>query len=259
MDNLRVYGSPPYYVAVIHGGPGAPGEMAPVARELSSTAGVLEPLQTAVSLEGQAQELHDVLQESGDPPMTLIGWSWGAWLGFILAARYPEMVRKLILIASGPFEEEYAADITETRLSRLDEEEKAEAHSLMRILNDLTPGDKDAAFARLGKLISRADSYDLMTYEDEALEYRFDVFQEVWGEASRLRASGELLELGGRIRCPVVAIHGDHDPHPCRGVEEPLARVLKDFRFVLLENCGHRPWSEKAAKDEFYNILEREL
>ena len=126
MENLRVYGSPPYNVAVIHGGPGAPGEMAPVARELSSTAGVLEPLQTAASLEGQVQEFHDVLQESGDPPMTLIGWSWGAWLGFILASRYPDMVGKLILVSSGPFEEEYAADITETRLKRLNEEEREE-------------------------------------------------------------------------------------------------------------------------------------
>lgn len=31
MNNIRVYGEPPYSVAVLHGGPGAPGEMAPVA------------------------------------------------------------------------------------------------------------------------------------------------------------------------------------------------------------------------------------
>ncbi len=46
MTNIRKYGNPPFSVAVIHGGPGAPGEMAPVARELSSRWGVLEPLQT---------------------------------------------------------------------------------------------------------------------------------------------------------------------------------------------------------------------
>jgi len=259
MDNLRKYGSPPFTTAVIHGGPGAPGEMAPVARELSSVTGVLEPLQTTVSLEEQVQELHDVLQESGDLPVILIGWSWGAWLSFILAASYPKLVKKLTLIASGPFEEEYAVDITETRLSRLDKEDRAEAHSLLEVLDDLTPGDKNTAFARLGKLISKADSYNLMPYEDEALEYQFDVFLKVWGQASQLRVSGELLELGKEIQCPVVAIHGDHDPHPYRGVEEPLSRVLKDFRFILLENCGHRPWFEKSARDEFYNILKKEL
>ncbi|HOT01736.1 MAG TPA: alpha/beta hydrolase [Acidobacteriota bacterium] len=38
MENLRTYGRPPYRVAVIHGGPGAPGCMAPVARELADAA-----------------------------------------------------------------------------------------------------------------------------------------------------------------------------------------------------------------------------
>ena len=60
MKNLRKYGHSPYTVAVVHGGPGAPGEMAPVARELSSITGVLEPLQTKYSLEGQVQELREV-------------------------------------------------------------------------------------------------------------------------------------------------------------------------------------------------------
>ena len=45
MKNLRVYGNRPYGIAVIHGGPGAMGAMAPVARELAAIRGVLEPLQ----------------------------------------------------------------------------------------------------------------------------------------------------------------------------------------------------------------------
>lgn len=45
--DVRTHGKPPFRVAVLHGGPGAPGYMAPVARALSVTAGVIEPLQTA--------------------------------------------------------------------------------------------------------------------------------------------------------------------------------------------------------------------
>ena len=60
MKNLRTYGDPPFNVAVLHGGPGAPGQMAPVARELSSKWGVLEPLQTATSLGGQILELNSM-------------------------------------------------------------------------------------------------------------------------------------------------------------------------------------------------------
>jgi pimeloyl-ACP methyl ester carboxylesterase len=81
----------------------------------------------------------------------------------------------------------------------------------------------------------------------------------VWAEASALRSSGALIALAGEIRCPVVAVHGDHDPHPAAGVREPLERDLKDFRFLLLERCGHEPWRERHARDRFYSLLEDEL
>jgi pimeloyl-ACP methyl ester carboxylesterase len=258
MNNLRKYGNKPFRVAVIHGGPGAPGEMAPVARELSYVMGVLEPLQTATTLEGQVWELKAVLEKYAALPVTLIGFSWGALLSFIFTARYPSLVKKLILIGSAPYQEKYALNITQTRLSRLSEAERAEAFSLMQTLNDPAGADKNTPLARLGELLSRADSYDLLPHGDEILECRYDVFQGVWGQAEQLRSSGKLLELGKSIKCPVVAIHGDYDPHPAAGVVEPLSRALKDFRFIMLEKCGHRPWLERSARDRFNNILKEE-
>ena len=171
MRNLRIYGNKPFSIAVIHGGPGAPGEMALVAREISSITGVLEPLQTASSLEGQVQELHTVLKEDGDLPVTLIGWSWGAWRGFIFAAQYHSFVTKLILIGSGPYEEKYAVNIMKKRLSRLSEEDRAEALLLIETLEDPAIGDKNTLMARFGKLISKADSYDPLPYDSEVLQY----------------------------------------------------------------------------------------
>ena len=80
MKNLLVYGNRPFSIAVIHGGPGPGGEMATMARELQSEWGVLEPIQTRTSLDGQVEELKAVLETSGDLPVTLVGFSWGAWL-----------------------------------------------------------------------------------------------------------------------------------------------------------------------------------
>ena len=259
MRNLRAYGTKPFNVAVIHGGPGAPGEMAPIARELSSVRGVLEPLQTAISLEGQVQELNTVLKENGDLPVTLIGWSWGAMLSLIFAVQYPSLVTKLILIGSGAYEEKYAVNIMQTRLGRLSEEERAEAISLMETLTDTATGDKDTLMARLGKSISKADSYDPLPYDSEVLECQYDIYRNVWKQARELRSSGKLLELGKKIQCPVVAIHGDYDPHLSEGIKDPLSPILKDFRFILLENCGHQPWIERAARDRFFSILKKEV
>lgn len=258
-NNLRIYGSAPYQVAVIHGGPGAPGEMAPVARELSARGGILEPLQTRETLEGQVEELQEVLQEHGDHPITLIGYSWGAMLSYIVTARQPSLVKKLILVSSGVFEEQYASTIMETRLSRLTDEERARFDTLSSALNDPTNPDPDATFAQWGALFSRTDAYDLLPHTDEILECDYSHFQNVWTEAVQLRKSGELVVLGHDIRCPVVAIHGDYDPHPFAGIVTPLSRVIKDFRFTLLPHCGHCPWLEKEARERFYELISEEL
>ena len=68
VKNLRTYGNGPFSIVVIHGGPGALGSMASVAQELASDWGVLEPLQTATSLDGQIQELRTVLIGNGKLP-----------------------------------------------------------------------------------------------------------------------------------------------------------------------------------------------
>jgi len=259
MKNLRTYGNEPYNVVVIHGGPGAPGEMAPVARELSADHGILETLHAATTLDGQVQEILVTLKEHGDIPVTLIGHSWGAMLAYIFAARYPLQLKKLIMVSSGVFETKYERDIMETRLARLDENDFIKFNKLMEKINDPAVSNKNAPFTLLGKLISKADSLNPLPSDEEMPECSYDVFQSVWDDAEELRNSGELLEIGGKIQCPVVAIHGDHDPHPAEGVFEPLSRVLSDFRFITVEKCGHYPWLERFARDRFYEILGEEL
>ena len=285
MINPRRYGSAPFRVAVVHGGPGAAGEMAAVAHELSSDRGVLEPLQTERSLQAQVVELKSQLQESSDPPITLIGFSWGAWLSLILAAQYPHLVSRLILIGSGPFEQKYVHKIMEKRNSRLSEAEREEAMGILATLEDRNDDidrekeqEKKEALARMGELFRRTDSFDPIEcrsnefdliaddsgsfqpgFDGPIVECDPDIYQAVWREASILRQTGKLLELGKKVRCPVIAIHGDFDPHPSVGVREPLQTVLKSFQFVLLENCGHKPWIEKMAKGKFYSILREVL
>jgi len=233
--------------------------MAPVARELSSDWGVLEPLQTATSLDGQIQELLIVLKQNADIPVTLIGSSWGAMLSYIISARYPELVKKLILIGSAVYEEQYAFKIQQTRHNRLSEEDRKKARSLKEALNDPIVRDKNIPMTQLAVLYTKADTYDPITLDIEVLDVQHDLSLSVWNDAVELRKSGQLLDLGKQIQCPVVAIHGDYDPHPSEGVLKPLSAVLKNFHFILLKNCGHLPWIERGARDKFYEILKEEL
>jgi len=258
MKNLKKYGNSPFNIAVIHGGPGAAGEMATVARKISAFQSVLEPLQTEDSLEGQITELKSVLLKQASLPVILIGYSWGAWLIFILAARYPALVKKLILVGSGPFEAKYAKNIMDTRLNRLNEKEKIEAQELLKELGNSITKNK-SALKKFGGLIEKADSFNLLPNDKEEVEIQQDIYQAVWPEASTLRKSGKLLELGKKIKCPVTAIHGNYDPHPANGVKEPLTKIIKNFKFILLERCGHKTWVERFAKDKFYEILKNEF
>jgi pimeloyl-ACP methyl ester carboxylesterase len=259
MKNLRTYGTAPFTVAVIHGGPGAPGEMAPVADRLSAHFGVLEPFQTATTLEGLLEELQMILMKNGDIPFTLVGFSWGAWLSYIFAAKYPECVKKLILVSCGPFKEKDASTIMDTRLNRLSGEDRKEMHSLLEALNSHTQVNKNVIFARFGELMFKADSYDPLPYKNNTIQCDYQLYQDVWQEATELRRNGMLLHYGAHIQCPVVAIHGNDDPHPAAAVKNSLSRECKNFRFILLKQCGHYPWMETVARERFYKKLINEI
>ena len=259
MKNLRTWGKEPYKVAVVHGGPGMPGHIAPVARELSKTIGVLEPLQTKDSIDGQVEELADVLKKNADVPVVLIGHSWGAILSNVTAARYPTLVKKLILIGTAPLEVKSAPDFWKIRFERLSENEKAEVSLLQKLIWDGVAEDKSVSMRRRFRLLAKGDAYDIITSRDEVLEYQLEISNAVGQEMNKLLMGGEYLELSKQITCPVVAICGDYDPRPYELVRESLSRVHKVFKFILLEKCGHTPWLERYARDEFYKLLKNEL
>jgi len=256
--NGRKYGQEPYRLILPHGGPGAPGSLAAFAEELSSDRGVLEPFQSADTVDGQIDELREYLIDHAQQPVILIGHSWGAWLSFLLSARYPEMVLKLILVSAGPFDVKYENSVLQTRLNRFSSKERASYDRIMDQWDHSNEYQKQLLFRKLGKLISQADSFERIRSKDPTIEYQPEIFRKIWNEASFLRKSGDLLASGDRIRCPVVAIHGDYDPHPWQGVKKPLEKILANFTFYLLNNCGHEPWLEKYAKGEFFRVLRAE-
>ncbi len=259
MHDCRKYGKSPFTVAVIHGGPGAAGEGADLARELSAEYGILEPLQTVPSVEGQIRELEECLTSEAALPVTLVGHSYGAMLGIIFSAQHPALVKKLVLVSSGVFDEAYAAAITQTRLDHLTTEERAEIGTLEIQLDVPGQVDRNEIFGRIGELLDKADSFDPFPSTGEKIDYRYDIFTSAWQDMEKLRRKGDLKMYAGRITCPVVAIHGDYDPHPADGVRIPLSGIVQDFRFILLSDCGHCPWRERRAHDRFYRILHREL
>jgi pimeloyl-ACP methyl ester carboxylesterase len=264
METFRKYGNDPFHVVVVHGGPGAVGSVAPIAQRLGQTRGVLEPFQSATTLEGQIEELRLVVEHNATLPVVFIGHSWGAWLSALVTADYPDMVRKLILVGSGPFDEQYVPRIAENRFKRLSPPEQAVYLQLVELLDRSAIPGSVVSLSRLGELSDKADSYDLIEIPNDTTDFEgkanpAEMYRGVWPKAAQLRATGELLRRVATITCPVVAIHGDCDPHPAEGIQQPLAATVKDFRMIILEHCGHTPWRERHAMERFFQILEHEL
>lgn len=254
---MRKHGKPPYDIVLVHGGPGSAGELEPLARMLSPEMGVLEPFQTEDSVGGQIEELKEHIEENCRVPVTLVGWSWGAWLSMMVASEHPQLIKKLIMVGCAPLEDRYVPIIMRKRYRRLG---TGEIDELKRVTSMMSsPGTSEAVPRRFGELMSKADSYELIEQERPNVIYDLHINRKVWGEASRMRSTGEILDILSRVRCPTTAIHGRNDPHPWEGVKYPLDELRPDDVFHLLDRCGHAPWLEKHARERFLNLLKDEL
>lgn len=258
MNTCREYGNPPYRVIVLHGGPGAPGCCAGICRGLAPSFGVLEHLQRASSIDGLILELEEIIQHYELGQMVLIGHSFGAWLAYLFAARRPELVKKLLLVGCGPFEVKYLDQLKRARWAKFTPEEQRaldEAIAQMDSGAEMDP-EKKTLFLRL----IDADHHCLRSdLEPDQSTFNETQHRALMNEFMPMRESGELLESACFIRCPVVAIHGRQDPHPWEGVGVPLKERLSDFRMILLDQCGHEPWRERYAHEEFFEVLRSEI
>jgi pimeloyl-ACP methyl ester carboxylesterase len=162
-------------------------------------------MQTAASVGGQVSELTTHIERQSDPPVILIGHSWGAWLAALVAAEHPALVRKLILVGSGAFEEKYVPMLRARRMERLTSAERMEFESLAQRLNK--PDPPRGALTRLGELAARTDVADPVEVEAAPYPTPTDgqsIYASVWPEAAALRRDGQLLHAVCRVEVRFV-------------------------------------------------------
>ncbi|MBN2522279.1 MAG: alpha/beta hydrolase [Bacteroidales bacterium] len=256
--NYQTYGLPPFRIVLVHGGPGSAGEMTPVANVLSNRMSILEPFQTRHTVSDQILELKRTIEKRAKVPAVLVGFSWGAWLSILLTARYPQLVKKLILIGCPPLETNYAKKINETRMNRLNKKDRSTFISLLDMLSEDQSPNSTNLFYLLEQFIRKTDSFHPVPVEDNT-QIHPELFQKIWKEAAELRASGKIRNCALSITCPVIFIHGEYDPHPVDGIAIPLTKKTMNHKMIVLKNCGHKPWIEKEAFGDFYKTLIREI
>ena len=236
---VRSYGSLGPLVIVIHGGPGAPGTMAPVARELAPSFRVLEPFQRAsggapLTVARHVSDLFEVVSAQAGRP-ALVGSSWGAMLALAYSAAYPDAAAALVLVGCGTFDDASRAAFQATVAERL--------------------AAKQQRFTLRDESLVPAYSYDVGAARPDVENYDPRGYAETWTDMLRLQQTGVYPAAFAAIQAPVLMLHGAADPHPGAMIRDRLKRYIPHLEYRELDKCGHYPWLERQARDEFFAFL----
>ena len=254
---VRKYGSSERVVILVHGGPGAPGYLAPVARELANSFRVLELFQRRsgsepLTVARHVTDLDDLIKSHGtERRPAIVGHSWGAMLALAYAAVHPDSVACLALIGCGTFDTVARNHMEATRNARMDKSLRDQMKHFAREIPD-----SDERLRALGGLIRQVDSYDLIPAKDETEICDARGHDETWRDMLRLQDEGVYPSCFVNIRSPVIMMHGAFDPHPGRLIRDGLALQVPQLEYHEWEQCGHYPWLEKAVRDDFYSTLQ---
>jgi pimeloyl-ACP methyl ester carboxylesterase len=248
----RSYGTSGPQVIVVHGGPGACGSMAVIARELADSFRVLEPFQSglATTVADHVADLHEVIESCSDSvPPALVGHSWGAALSLAYASAHPDNAGPIVLICSGTFDLPSRDQLSANMAKRMN----AYIRRRLEQVDQLT--DPNDRFRALGALTMELYSYDLVTTEQEIDESETGSNHETWEDMVRLQGEGVYPAAFATIKSPVLMLHGADDPHPGQMIRASLAPHIPQLEYREWQRCGHYPWLEKSTRDEFFSVV----
>ena len=145
-------------------------------------------------------------------------------------------------------------------MARLNEKQRQRLKTLESELNEAQDDRRNKIFEEWGDILSSVDVFDQIEGESENIEVHHHIFKKVWPDFVALRDHPDYLRTEfSKIKAPVVVIHGDYDPHPIEGIRPFLESCLKDVQFHILTNCGHYPWKERYTRDNFFEIIRKEI
>jgi pimeloyl-ACP methyl ester carboxylesterase len=210
-------------------------------------------------------DLVDLVEELGIAPLTLVGHDWGGIASWAFAIKYPELLKRLVIIdAPPPFT--WNRDLRESPKQR-------EAVNYMIELSKSSPEPEEMLaandFAMMDQIMQRIGGSGARLTDDERAAYR-----QAWSEPGALRGGlnyyraarmGEQVAAGGvpeeyeakitsqTVEVPTLVIWGENDsvllPTLTRGLSEWVPRL----RVELVPGAGH--WVPYERPDEVNRLI----
>lgn len=198
-----------------------------------------------LTLDAFLADIDGVRASLGREQIDVLAHSWGALLGLLYAARYPERVRSLVLVGSVEPGQRFAEQSAE-RASRLRTASDAALIDSLARSDGFATRDPEtvsrlywAAFRPTFADRGRADGLRI-AFTELTARRGSDVAAGVMGPLGSFDFWSEVAS----IEAPTLIVHGAADPSPLE-VPTALREAIPGAELVVLEDSGHFPFLEE--------------
>lgn len=171
------------------------------------------------------------------PGTSLAGWSLGAQLALAIAARHPDKVGKLVLVAgttSFVQRDGWPHAMPPDMLAEFAAGIAADVEAMLpRFVGGFNRGDANAKAVTL-ELLKLADPRPAGEVLGTGLNWLRDV---------------DLRDSALQVKAPTLLIHGGADPLMPLGAAEALAALIPGAKLAVFDDCAHAPFMSRP--DDF--------
>jgi proline-specific peptidase len=213
-----------------------------------------------INFRAYVADLEALRMHLGVDRITLVGNSWGMMLALAYAGHYPERIRAIVTLGSGPITSDYARAFEDNRRLRL----TPEAIRTVKFWSD--PARYSANVPRAAWETSRATAPAFFVDPEDALSYVGNFTMEdlnpyVFSAFLEAEPSFDLRRGLMRIKAPVLLLQCRQDIAGEANIYEAHT-LIENSKLVLLHTCGHMPWLEQPEQtwqhvNEFLRTIDR--
>jgi pimeloyl-ACP methyl ester carboxylesterase len=194
------------------------------------------PVAAADSVGAYADWLGERVRKLSSTPVTLVGHSMGSLVALETAAKNPDIVDKLILVATSA--------LMPVHHDLLDAARRRDAAAAALVIKWSLP--RDPAFGRHKDWIARLSDSFVATAESGVMASDFTACD----------TYTDAVAMGEQVRCPTLFLLAEHDIMTKPKAAQPLAAAISDARIVIIEGAGHMlPLEKPAATNEAISLF----
>lgn len=181
-------------------------------------------VESDLSLDDHVEDFRALLDHLGIASCHLLGTSYGGEVGILFAARHPERVRSLAIVASVA----HLDPTLEAQVTAWAEAARRGPHDLFRTM---LPDTYSPGFRECNPALLAAAEERLAALPPEF----FASFAELVAAFRRLDLRGEL----GNIRCPSLVVAAELDTLKPPAYSQEIAAGIAHARLALVRHAGH--------------------